>query len=86
MEKARIDFADTVVIIGAGIMGILQTKLCKLRGARVVVSEPDEARRQIALDNGADLVVNPMENDLIEYIMDLTDGIGNRCCNQHNAN
>lgn len=76
VEKARIDFADTVVIIGAGIMGILQTKLCKLRGARVVVSEPDEARRQIALDNGADLVVNPVENDLIEYIMDLTDGIG----------
>ena len=57
VEKARIDFADTVVIIGAGIMGILQTKLCKLRGARVVVSEVDEKRRQLALESGADLVV-----------------------------
>lgn len=76
VQKARIDFADTVVIIGAGIMGILQTKLCKLRGARVVVSEVDEKRRQLALDNGADLVVNPLEQNLVEYVYGKTNGIG----------
>lgn len=76
VEKARIEFGDTVVIIGAGIMGILQTKLCKLKGARVVMSEVDQTRRDLALANGADLAINPVETNVVEAVRSLTDGLG----------
>ena len=76
VKKARVAFGETVVIIGAGIMGLLHTMLAKLQGARVVMQEVDPARRQKALDCGADLAFNPMETDAVEYIKSITDGRG----------
>lgn len=76
INKANIKFADTVVVIGAGIMGLLHTQLAKKRGAVVVVSELDEERRNKAIDCGADFAVNPNEIDLVEFIKSKTDGLG----------
>lgn len=76
MERGAIELGDDVLVIGGGIMGQLHVKLAKLHGARVIMSEPDEKRRKIALENGADLVVNPMEEDLVEFVKDHTKGIG----------
>lgn len=76
IEKGNIHFGDTAVVIGAGIMGLLHTKLAKLKGARVIVSEPDAARRQKALETGADVVVDPFNEDLREVVQGLTDGRG----------
>ncbi len=76
IDKARVEFGDTVVVIGAGIMGMLHVKLAKLRGAYVVVSEPDAKRREFAIKCGADFVVDPINQDAIEEIKKLTNGIG----------
>jgi L-iditol 2-dehydrogenase len=56
---------EIVLVIGAGPIGVMHTKLAKVRGAgRVIVSEvvPDRAVQAKRL--GADRVVNPMEEDL----------------------
>lgn len=76
VSKTRVEFGDTCVIIGAGIMGILHTKLLRMRGARVIMSEMDPVRREKALKAGANLVVNPAEVDAVEYVMNVTDGVG----------
>lgn len=76
IEKGNIRFGDTVVITGAGIMGLLHLKLAQLRGARVVVSEPDAARRKKALETGADVVVDPQNENLKEIVLTLTGGRG----------
>lgn len=74
--KARIKIADTVVIIGLGIMGYFQMKLAQMRGARVIISEMDEKRKQKAIANGAFLVVDPSKEDAVQMIKSVTKGIG----------
>lgn len=53
VRKARIRFAETVVIIGMGIMGYFHLKLALMRGARVIVSETDPSRQAFAREQGS---------------------------------
>ena len=76
MENANVGFGEDVVIVGGGIMGQLHALLSKKRGARVMVVEPDAARRETALKLGADIAINPMEVNAIERIKELTNGRG----------
>ena len=76
IEKGKIEIGDDVVVIGGGIMGQLHVMCSKLQGARVIMSEPDEARRQLAAELGADVCINPLECDAVEKVKELTDGNG----------
>ncbi|MGI9952648.1 alcohol dehydrogenase catalytic domain-containing protein [Moorellaceae bacterium AZ2] len=76
VRRLKIDLGDTVVIQGAGIMGIMHVKLCKLRGATVVVSEPEAARREAAMKMGADYVVDPLTQDLARFVREKVNPIG----------
>lgn len=56
---------EVVLVIGAGPIGVMHTKLAKVRGAgRVIVSEPVADRALQAARMGADRVVNPTLEDL----------------------
>lgn len=76
LKVARVDLGNDVVVIGAGIMGLLHVMLSKLRGAFVIVSEPDEQRRITAKKLGADIVFNPLDEPLVDKVKDLTEGRG----------
>lgn len=77
MKNAGTGFNDTVLILGAGPIGLMHLQLAKIAGAKqVIVSEPINSRREKALKLGADRVVNPNEEDLSKIIMTITDGIG----------
>ena len=76
LDRVRIKFGDDVVVIGGGTMGLLHVVLAKLKGARVILSEPMEERRQKALELGCDDVINPMEIDAVEGVKALTEGRG----------
>jgi len=68
LEKCKIKLGDTIVIIGAGVMGLLLLQLSLLKGAsKVIVSEINEYRRNIAKSLGA-TVVNPEEIDLKKFV------------------
>lgn len=73
VERSRLNWTETAVICGAGIMGLLHVQLAKLKGARVIVSEPDADRRQRALDMGADYAINPLEQDPGEFVKSVTE-------------
>lgn len=62
--RARVTVEDTVLVIGAGTIGLSVMQVCKARGARVALSDLSEGRLQIAREMGADLVVNPSRQDL----------------------
>ena len=66
---------DYCVVIGAGPIGVLEAMVCQDKGAKVVVSEVNPARVQLAKDMGFQ-VVNPAETDLVKYVMDATGGDG----------
>ncbi|MCK4240991.1 MAG: alcohol dehydrogenase catalytic domain-containing protein [Candidatus Atribacteria bacterium] len=68
LERCNIRLGDIIVIIGAGLMGLLLLQLSLLKGAsKVIVSEINEYRRNIAKSIGA-TVVNPEEIDLKKFI------------------
>lgn len=69
IDRAHIKTGDVVLIIGGGTIGLIMMQLAKISGASVViVSEPVESKRKMALQLGADYVVNPMEEDLFEVL------------------
>lgn len=70
-------FNDTVLIIGAGPIGLMHLELSKIAGARkVIVSELDADKRDIAMKLGADRVVDSANEDLAKVISEETDGYG----------
>lgn len=76
-EKSQVGFADTVVVVGAGPIGLLHVMLAGQRGAaRIIVSDPNEARRAMALKFGADAVIDPSKDDAAKRVFDETDGRG----------
>ena len=76
MERARPQMGDDAVIIGGGVMGQLNQLLFKKMGLRTILSEPDAARREFALKHGCDVVIDPMAEDPVAKVKQLTGGRG----------
>lgn len=68
----------TVLITGAGPIGLMAIQVAKVAGAStVIVSEVDPLRIKMAYENGADVVINPAEKDLVREVYKLLDdGVG----------
>ncbi len=68
---------DTVVIIGAGTIGLLTLAAAKLRGAgQLVITDVSPHRLQMARRLGADHTVNVAEQDPIAFVQERTRGLG----------
>jgi len=76
VKRAHLQAGERVVIVGAGIMGLLHLQLAKRDNAVVIVSEPDAARQAKATALGADHVFNPLEKDYVKTVKELTGGRG----------
>lgn len=77
MDLAQICLGNTVAISGAGGIGLLLLQLIKLQGGtRITVIEPVEAKRKLALELGADFAIDPLNEDIIEESMKITDDLG----------
>ncbi len=76
VKKANIELGDDVVVIGGGIMGMFHMMVSKLKGARVIMSEPDETRRKLAMELGCDIAFDPLAQDPVAFVKELTDGRG----------
>jgi len=76
-NRAPIQAEDTVVVIGAGTIGLFILQGCKLRGAaKLIAADINEFRLDLAKQIGADVAVNPLEADLREAVLEQTDGRG----------
>lgn len=67
---------DTVLIHGAGPIGLVVLDVAKRIGARAIVSEMSGQRREMALEFGADVVIDPKNEDLKARVAEVTDGVG----------
>ena len=74
----RIDLRgdETIAIFGQGPVGLAGTQLAAAMGARVIALDPSPERRALAAEFGADEVLDPMGNDVVAAIRDLTHGEG----------
>jgi L-iditol 2-dehydrogenase len=76
MKRHPIQSGDVVVIVGAGIMGLLHLVLAKQRPCFVIVSEPEAPRRAKAKELGADALIDPTSEDYGSRVNELSEGNG----------
>lgn len=69
---------DSVAVLGAGPIGLMLIQLLKISGARkIICSEVSPYRSEMAKKMGADIVLNPIEEEnLPEKMAALTGGLG----------
>jgi threonine dehydrogenase-like Zn-dependent dehydrogenase len=76
-RKAVIEPGDKVVILGAGRLGLSVLEIIKQSGTGWVCSvDILENRLEIAKKIGADLTINAQEEDPVQKILSITDGLG----------
>jgi len=67
----------SVLITGAGPIGVMAVQVARAMGAGpIIVSEVQEYRLNMAKENGADFVINPMKENALERVMEITSGEG----------
>ncbi len=67
----------TVLVTGCGPIGLMSIAVASELGARkIIASETSPKRLAKAKDMGADVAVNPLEEDLVEVVMSETEGVG----------
>jgi len=68
---------DTVVVLGAGPMGLMNVCVARGMGAgKIILSEVSDARLSQAAPFGCDVLVNPERESLAERVRAETDGLG----------
>ncbi|MGD8835466.1 MAG: zinc-binding dehydrogenase, partial [Desulfobacteraceae bacterium] len=68
---------DNVVICGGGPVGLAACAILKRQGAaRVILSEPEAGRAELGKQLGADYIINPIEEDFVQRVLEITDGMG----------
>lgn len=77
LKQADIRPNDSILIMGAGTIGILHAQLAKIKGAnKVIVSDMSEFKLQKALKVGCDYAINIKEKNIIDEVNKITDGQG----------
>jgi L-iditol 2-dehydrogenase len=75
-EDIGTTLGDTVLVMGAGPIGCLHTAIAHLRGARVILSEPNELRREMARPFAPELTLDPTAQDVVAEVKAFTSGLG----------
>lgn len=77
LKKCGVQSGDSVAIIGAGAIGIIQVALSRIFGAaRIIVSDLVDYRLRVSKKYGADVIVNPRNEDFGTVVRAETDGRG----------
>ncbi len=77
LEACRLAAGGSLLLLGAGPMGLLHLLLARALGAAtVIVSEVNEGRLQQAERFGASLALDPARHDLQRAVLEVSDGLG----------
>lgn len=75
-NRTQIKSGQWLGIIGAGPIGMIHVQLAAIHGVKIVVLEPMEEKRKLAIKLGADEAIDPQRVNSQETIRFLTDGRG----------
>jgi len=80
IQQSGLELGSTVCVSGAGSIGLIMINLLKYRGGtRITVIDPVPEKRQLALELGAQYVIDPAAQDVVAEAMKITDGLGYDC-------
>lgn len=77
-DSMGLDVFKSVLIAGAGPVGLGATVNAAYSGARTIVVESEPYRVALAKELGAEAVLDPGD-DVVKQVMDMTDGVGVDC-------
>ncbi|AUJ32746.1 MAG: zinc-binding alcohol dehydrogenase family protein [Liquorilactobacillus nagelii] len=72
--RGQVGIGKTLVIQGAGTIGLLTLRMAKAKGANVMVTDIDQDKLNFAKENGADEIVNTKNESLKEKVTKWTNG------------
>ena len=76
-RKLEIELGESGMVMGLGLLGIFAMQFMRLSGAYpVIAADLNPARRELALQLGADYALDPSEPDFVEKVRALTGGKG----------
>jgi S-(hydroxymethyl)glutathione dehydrogenase / alcohol dehydrogenase len=77
LNTARVPEGATVLVVGAGGIGIAIVQGARIAGAsKIIVSDPNADRRENAKRFGATDLIDPTTHDVFSAVQELTSGIG----------
>jgi predicted dehydrogenase/threonine dehydrogenase-like Zn-dependent dehydrogenase len=76
LRRAQPTLGESFVVIGLGILGQLTAQMLKANGCRVIGTDLDQSRINIALELGMDFGVHPENGNDIDRVVRITEGIG----------
>lgn len=76
VRRAQPTLGETFVVLGLGLIGQITVQILKANGCRVIGMDLDQARIDRAMQLGLDEGISPTEDQKIERIFRLTEGIG----------
>ena len=76
IDRGRLTADDTVLICGAGPIGLVILQAVKMVGARVAIMDIIDSRLIRAKEMGADLIINAKNSDMTKEMMDFTSNEG----------
>ncbi|EYT54624.1 L-threonine 3-dehydrogenase [Leucobacter sp. UCD-THU] len=77
VHKAGVRPGEAAVVVGGGPIGLLAVMVLRLLGAgEIVIVEPSEERRNVALELGATVGVDPRAVDVVSAVREATGGLG----------
>lgn len=77
LREVKINAGDTVVVYGAGAIGCMYIAAAKKMGAsKVIAVQRSKTRQKIAKQIGANVVIDPNESNILQIILDETNGLG----------
>jgi len=76
VRRAELNLGEIAVVVGAGVLGLLTAQMLNAAGVRVVVTDIDERRLELASKAGAELTINPTKSNPIDIVNSLSGGYG----------
>ena len=75
--KAKLVLNDTIALVGTGFMGLIMIQELKLLGPKKIIAiDVRDEMLDLALNMGADIVLNPKKDNVQSKIKELTEGKG----------
>ncbi|PTI30413.1 alcohol dehydrogenase [Mammaliicoccus vitulinus] len=75
-SRGNLQDGDTLLIQGAGPIGLCILRYAKLKDVKIIISDLDQSRLDYAKEQGADITINVKEKDLISEVNKITNGEG----------
>ncbi len=77
VQRGEVQLDDVVVVAGAGPIGLMMVQVAKLKTPKkLIVIDMVRERLDLARRFGADVVINPREQDALQVVRSLTEGYG----------